>query len=128
MVSVSILDMNNFENIEVGMASQRSVVVEEKHTVSHTNSAILSTPKMIGLMENVSSSLVQPLLPSGFVTVGFDFNIRHKAPSKIGSEIIVSSKVLEVDGRRLLFEVQVQQGEVTIGEGLHRRTIIAIQR
>ena len=128
MVSVSILDMNNFENIEVGMASQRSVVVEEKHTVSHTNSAILSTPKMIGLMENVSSSLVQPLLPSGFVTVGFEVNIRHKAPSKIGSEIIVSSKVLEVDGRRLLFEVQVQQGEVTIGEGLHRRTIIAIQR
>ena len=128
MVSVSILDMNNFENIEVGMASQRSVVVEEKHTVSHTNSAILSTPKMIGLMENVSSSLVQPLLPSGFVTVGFEVNIRHKSPSKIGSEIIVSSKVLEVDGRRLLFEVQVQQGEVTIGEGLHRRTIIAIQR
>lgn len=119
--------MDNFGNIEVGMSSQRSVVVEEKHTVSHTKSAILSTPKMIALMENVSASLVQPLLPSGFVTVGFEVNIRHKAPSKLGSEIVVSSEVLEVDGRKLLFEVQVQQGEITIGEGLHRRTIISIQ-
>mgnify|MGYP001304453364 FL=1 len=120
--------MDNFGNIKVGIASQRSVVVEEKHTVSHTKNAILSTPKMIAFMETVSASLVQPLLPAGFVTVGFEVNIRHKAPSKLGSEIIVSSKVLEVDGRKLLFEVQVQQGEITIGEGLHRRTIISIQR
>ncbi len=120
--------MDDFKNIEVGMSGQRAVVVEEKHTVSHTKSAILSTPKMIALMENVSASLVQPLLPSGFVTVGFEVNIRHKAPSKLGSEITVSSKVLEVDGRKLLFEVKVQQGEITIGEGLHRRTIISIQK
>ena len=42
----------------------------------------------------------------------------------MGSKILVSSEVLEVDGRKLLFEVRVQEGEKVIGEGLHRRTII----
>ncbi len=118
--------MKSFENIKVGMTSQRLVTVEEQHTTSHTKVAILSTPRMIALMESVSSTLVQPLLPSDFTTVGFEVHIKHKAPSKLGSQILVSSEVLEVDGRKLLFEVRVQEGEKVIGEGLHRRTIIPI--
>lgn len=116
--------MNSFDNIKVGMNSQRRVTVEKEHTTSHTKVAILSTPRMIALMESVSSSLVQPLLPSDFTTVGFEVHVKHKAPSELGSKILVSSEVLEVDGRKLLFEVRVQEGEKVIGEGLHRRTII----
>jgi len=41
-----------------------------------------------------------------------------------GAQVKVWCKALEVDGRRLLFEVRVTEGDRVIGEGQHRRTII----
>jgi fluoroacetyl-CoA thioesterase len=121
-----VTSMEEFGNIHEGMTNQRVVTVEEKHTVSHTKVPILSTPRMIALMESVSADLVHPLLPANFTTVGYEVNIRHKAPSRLGSEIQIWSRVVEVDGRKLLFEVRVQEGDKLIGEGVHRRTIVAI--
>jgi len=118
--------MADFDQIKPGMLDERILTVEEKHTVSHTKVPVLSTPMMIGLMEIVSKDLVQPFLPPGYTTVGFEVNIKHKAPAFIGSQIAVWSKVLEADGRKLLFEVRVTEGEKVIGEGLHRRTIIQV--
>ena len=118
--------MADFDQIKPGMLDERILTVEEKHTVSHTKVPVLSTPMMIGLMEIVSKDLVQPFLPPGYTTVGFEVNIKHKAPAFIGSQIAVRSKVLEADGRKLLFEVRVTEGEKVIGEGLHRRTIIQV--
>lgn len=99
-------------------------VVEEPHTTSHTGIPILSTPMMISMMESVCYQMVQPLLAPGCVTVGYEVHVRHKAPAPLGAVVRVCSRLLEVDGRRLLFEVRVLQGEKIIGEGLHRRTII----
>ena len=118
--------MSEFENIKPGMTSERSITVEEKYTVSHTKIPVLGTPMMIGLMEMVAKDLVQPLLPDGYTTVGYEVHIKHKAPAFLGSHIKVWCKVLEADVRKLLFEVRVTEGEKVIGEGLHRRTIIQV--
>jgi predicted thioesterase len=98
--------------------------VEEVHTTSHTGSPILSTPMMISMMESVAYHMVQPLLPPGSVTVGYEVHVKHKAPAPLGAVLGICSRLLEVDGRKLLFEVRVLQGEKIIGEGLIRRTII----
>ena len=63
------------------------VEVEAAHTTSHTGSPILSTPKMISLMESVAYHSVQPLLPPGSVTVGYEVHVKHKAPAPIGAVI-----------------------------------------
>ena len=67
---------------------------------------------------------MQGLLPAGFVTVGYEVHVKHKAAAAVGSQVRVWCKVLEADGRKLLFEVHVTEGEKVIGEGRHRRTII----
>jgi fluoroacetyl-CoA thioesterase len=116
--------MASFDGITAGITNEATVTVEQKHTVAHTKVPVLSTPMMIGLMEIVSKDAVQPLLPPGFTTVGFEVNIRHKAAALIGALIKISCKLLEADGRKLLFEIRVTEGEKIIGEGQHRRTII----
>ncbi len=115
-----------FEGIQSGLTAERAITVEEKHTVSHTRTPVLSTPMMISMMENVAKDLTQELLPDGFTTVGYEVNIKHKAPALLGSQVNVWTRLLEADGRRLLFEVRVTQGDKVIGEGRHRRTIIQI--
>jgi fluoroacetyl-CoA thioesterase len=116
----------SLEEINAGLNDQRDIVVEERHTVTHTKTPVLSTPQMISMMERVAMDLTQRYLPPGFTSVGFEVHIRHRAPALLGSTVTVYSKLLEADGRRLLFEVRVTQSEKTIGEGMHRRTIIQI--
>jgi fluoroacetyl-CoA thioesterase len=116
--------MSNFENIKSGLTFERSVIVDENLCVTHTKIPMLSTPRMIDLMEGVCKDLAQSLLPPGFITVGYEVHIKHKAAAPIGTEVKTWCKVLEADGRKLLFEVRVVSGDKVIGEGQHRRTVI----
>lgn len=116
--------MSGFEKITQGLRAERSVTVDMSHAATHTKTPVLSTPMMIGMMEGVSKDLVDGLLPSGFITVGYEVHVKHKAAVAVGQTVTVSCTLLEVDGRRLLFEVRVAEGDKVIGEGRHRRTII----
>ena len=116
--------MANFENIKPGLTFERKSTVGEKQCVTFTKVPMLSTPEMISLMEGVCKDLAQGLLPPGFITVGYEVNIKHKGAAPAGTEINTWCRVLEADGRKLLFEVCVTAGDKIIGEGQHRRTVI----
>ena len=89
--------------------------------------AVLSTPGMIGLMERTSSVLAYENLPEGSATVGFEVCIKHVAAAAEGSTVRVRSTLNEVvDGRKLRFDVEVTEGERTIGVGTHERRVIEV--
>ena len=119
--------MELFEEIRPGLTREHSLTVEEEHAVSPAGILVLSTPMMIRHMELNSANIIRPLLPVDFASVGYEVNIRHKAPAFLGARITVWSRLVEVDGRKLLFEVKVTEGEKLIGEGTHRRTIVPRQ-
>jgi predicted thioesterase len=86
---------------------------------------VLSTPAMIGMMEHCSSILAFEKLPEGSATVGFEVCIKHVAAALEGSTCRVHSKLREVvDGRKLRFDVEVTEGERTIGVGTHERRVV----
>lgn len=116
--------MVTFGELKSGITRERDLKVEEKHSVSPTGTPVLSTPMMISLMEIISAELVQPFLFSGYSTVGYEVQVKHKAPAILGSDIKVWAKLLEAEGRKLLFKVRVTDQTTLIGEGLHRRTIV----
>ena len=77
-------------------------------------------------MEPVANDLIQPLLRAGLVTIGDEVSVKHKAPALSRTKERTKSKLFEADGRKLLFEVCVIQGDKVIGEGLHRRPLIKV--
>jgi fluoroacetyl-CoA thioesterase len=88
---------------------------------------VLSTPGMIAIMERCSSMLAYENLPEGKATVGFEVCVKHVAAAAEGSTCRVRSRLNEiVDGRKLRFEVEVTQGERTIGVGTHERRVINV--
>ena len=88
---------------------------------------VLSTPGMIGMMERVSSMLSHDNLPEGQASVGFEVCVKHVGAALEGSECTVSTRLVEViDGRKLRFEVEVTEGERTIGVGTHERRVIDV--
>ncbi len=116
----------DFDRVHPGVTGELDLTVEEKQTVSHTGQSVLSTPMMISMMEGLAMRLVHPLLPPGFTTVGYEVSVKHKAPARLAARLKVLCRLLEADGRKLLFEVRVIEGNKIIGEGFHRRTIIPV--
>ena len=81
---------------------------------------VLSTPSMIAMMERNAAMLAREHLGSGKATVGFSICVKHVASAREGATCSVSADLREVvDGRKLHFEVEVREGQRTIGLGTH---------
>ncbi|MFZ7131001.1 MAG: thioesterase family protein [Eubacteriales bacterium] len=85
---------------------------------------VFSTPHMIGLMENAALTLVEGLLDEGSTTVGIRVNVKHMAATPIGMKVGVEAKLIEVDRKRLVFNVTAWDEKEKIGEGIHERFIV----
>jgi fluoroacetyl-CoA thioesterase len=87
--------------------------------------SVLSTPGMIAMMERNASILSFENLPDGKATVGFEVCVKHVAAAGQGARCTVHAKLREVaDGRKLRFDVEVRDGERTIGVGTHERRVV----
>ena len=86
---------------------------------------VLSTPGMISMMERCASTLAFEHLPDGKATVGFEVCIKHVGAAAEGATVTVSAKLREVaDERKLRYDVEVTEGERTIGVGTHERRVV----
>jgi predicted thioesterase len=89
--------------------------------------SVLSTPGMIGMMERTAAVLAYSMLPDGSATVGFEVCVKHVAGAGEGSTCTAHAKLTEVrDGRKLFFDVEVREGDRTIGVGTHQRRVIQV--
>jgi len=79
---------------------------------------------VIAFMESTSHRLLAQRLPAGYSSVGMLVNVRHLAPTPLGSSVRVLSEVLEVDGLRVTFSVQAWDQSKQIGDGQHQRMVI----
>lgn len=111
--------------ISPGIEGRLQRVVDDELLTRHVGGrGIFATPAMIGLMEITAHRSVEPQLPAGSTTVGYEVHVRHLAPAEPGSEIVVTTLLKEVKGNRLVFEVACHQGETVIGQGEHKRAIV----
>ena len=91
--------------------------------------SVLSTPGMIAMMERNATMLAYPELPEGRATVGFEVCVKHVAGALEGAECTAYATLTEiVDGRKLRFDVEVREGERTIGVGTHERRVIEVPK
>jgi fluoroacetyl-CoA thioesterase len=86
---------------------------------------VLSTPGMIGMMERNASILSREHLEDGKATVGFEVCVKHVGAAKQGARCTAHARLREViDGRKLRFDVEVREGDRTIGVGTHERRVV----
>ena len=86
---------------------------------------VLSTPGMIAMMERNAVKLAYESLPEGKATVGFEVCVRHVGAAVRGARCTVYARLAEiVDGSKLRFEVEVREGDRTVGVGTHERRLV----
>jgi fluoroacetyl-CoA thioesterase len=111
--------------IHPGLERRLERVVDERLITTHVGGkGVFATPAMIGLMEWASHECVEQLVPEGSTTVGYEVHVRHLAPAPPGSTVVVTSRLAEVNGNKLVFEVSCHLGDKLIGTGTHRRAVV----
>jgi fluoroacetyl-CoA thioesterase len=91
--------------------------------------AVLSTPGMIAVMERTAAMLVYERLPEDAATVGFEVCVKHVAAAGEGARCTARATLREVvEDRKLRFDVEVREGDRTIGVGTHERRVVQVPR
>jgi fluoroacetyl-CoA thioesterase len=110
-----------------GAIGRASLRVEDSHTAAAVGSGsvdVLATPVMIRLVEQAAVASLKGLLPSGQTTVGAHLDVRHMAATPVGMEATALAELVEVDGRKLVFRVEVQDEVELVGQGTHMRVMV----
>ena len=89
---------------------------------------VYATPAMIALMENTAWASVEPCMEEGRSTVGTKLDVSHLSASPVGARITCETELVEIDGRRLVFKVSASDDAGLIGEGMHERFIINVDK
>jgi fluoroacetyl-CoA thioesterase len=116
--------------VNVGATKERKVKINSNQTTSFLweGENVFSTPAMISEMEETCRLLLkEQFIPNAeWDSVGTVVNIKHLAATPIGTEVLLKSKVISVNDRRVMFDVEAFDKIEKIGQGQHERFIINV--
>ena len=113
--------------VRAGLTGRIERVIDASMLTGHVGGGgLFATPSMILLMELAAHAAVEPSLPTGHTTVGYEVCVRHLAPARRGEAVEVRARLDEVRGNRLHFTVECSKdgGDTLVGTGTHKRAII----
>jgi len=113
------------------MTGTSELVVGEEHTAPSIGSGkvrVLATPVMINLIEAAALAAIEHLLPAGYQSLGTHLDVRHIAATPVGMKVKATARVTKVDGRTVSFEVSAHDEIDLIGDGLHERVVVNVEK
>ena len=114
----------------VGTTGELKFTVAQEHVIDFATDgmpAVLSTPKLIGLLERTAREALRPFLDSNERTVGAEIEIRHLAPTPLGANVACLARVIASEGASVTFHVEARDDHEVIARGLHKRGVIRIE-
>ena len=118
--------------VKIGFTKERKIRINSDQTTSFLweGENVLSTPSLISEIEETCRLLLKEQFISdpNWDSVGTLVDIRHIAATPVGAEVLLKSKVILVNGKRIMFEVEAFDNLEKIAEGRHERFIINIPK
>ncbi|MGQ9712489.1 MAG: thioesterase family protein [Desulfotomaculales bacterium] len=125
--AISLTEVNTGMELAPGLTGTCHMAVRVKDTAQAQGSGevpVLSTPRMVALMEAAAVACVRGRLPAGHTSVGVKLDVEHIAATPPGMEVRAVAKLVAVEGRRLVFEVEARDEIEVIGRGTHVRVVV----
>ena len=119
------------EKLKPGLSGTSEIVVGTRDTAPHVGSGkigVLATPIMVNLMEAAALQAVEKLMPPGHQTVGTHLDVKHFAATPVGLRMTAHAELVKVEGRTLTFKLRAEDERELVGEGVHERLIINVER
>lgn len=117
--------------IEIGLKGEKEMVVERQDLASvmgNVGAEVLSTHRVVLLMELAARKAIEDRLPEGMMTVGTFIRIKHLAASPLGSKVRGEARLKKIDGRKLVFDVAAYDEFEKISEGENEQLIVSVEK
>jgi predicted thioesterase len=114
-----------------GLRAALTLTVTDADTATAYGSGdvpVLATPRIVALVEATTVAAVAGELAAGETTVGTRVELDHRAATPTGRTVTATARLVEVDGRRLVFEVEVSDGGATAAAGRVERVRVDRER
>ena len=114
-----------------GLSGTAHLVVGEQHTAPRIGSGrirVLATPVMINLIEAAALAAVEQSLPEHHQSLGTHLDVTHIAATPVGMRVRATAEVVRVEGRTIHFKVRAEDERELIGEGIHERVVVNVER
>jgi fluoroacetyl-CoA thioesterase len=90
---------------------------------------VFATGFMVGLLEWACIKCINPHIDwPNEMTLGTHIDVSHLAATPPGMEVTANVELIEVDGKRLVFQVEAHDGVDLISKGRHERYIVNKER
>lgn len=119
------------KEIKIGTEFSVCLTVDEAHTAKAVGSGslpVFATPCMVALMEEAAVACVEPFMQDDETTVGTLMNVSHISATPETLTVTAAAKLVEVDGRRLVFDVTAVDEIGVIGKGTHERFVVKAEK
>ena len=119
------------KELKAGIIGNDEVIVTEANTAAAMGSGTLpvfATPALVALMEKTAQESVQDALEEGCGSVGTMICAKHVSATPVGMKVWCESRLVQADGRRMVFQAEVFDESGKIGEGEHERFLVRAER
>ncbi|MEV7968858.1 hotdog domain-containing protein [Sphaerisporangium sp. NPDC088356] len=117
--------------IDAGLRAEVLIMVERSDTAVKMGSGdvpVLGTPRLLAIAEAATVRAVRDHLEPGQTSVGTKVTLEHRAASPVGTHVEVIAELVEVDGRRLVFEVIARDRKRTVATATIERVVVDRER
>jgi len=114
-----------------GLAGKSEMIVSEEDLVSRLGGIaidVLSTPRLIQLMEAAAIEAIQGFIPSDELSLGTWVKIKHLSPTPLGMKVVAHALLSAVNKNRLFFLVDAYDEKEKVAEGEHERILMSKER
>jgi fluoroacetyl-CoA thioesterase len=117
--------------VPAGARAEIEITVQLEHTLTAVHPQlppVLSTPRMIQLMEEACFRALLPYTEGDEINVGTHINVSHKAATGIGVKVKAEAVMESFDGRFYTMRVRAWDETQEIGSGSVNRAFVSVGR
>ncbi len=110
-----------------GISASVELVVTDADTAQALGSGdvpVLGTPRLLALAEAATVAATVRGLEPGTTTVGTRVELEHRVATPVGRRVVAAARLSKQDGRKLLFEVVVHEGDTVVADGRIERVLV----
>ena len=118
------------EGLETGASRTQRFTVDKDRTIGFMGEAlrVYATPWMTRDVEVTCRDFLLEYLDETENSVGARVEIDHLGPTLLGMWVEVAATVAEIEGRRVVFEVEVRDAIDRVGRARHTRFIVDLAK
>ena len=115
------------EGLKTGLTGKASVLVDDGNTAEAFGNAgakVYATPMLVALMEQASIDAIRSCLLPEEGSVGTKVDMTHLAATPVSMTVTAKAELVEVTGKKLVFDIVASDSTEVVGKCRHERYVI----